>query len=261
MRRFNLTILPLFFFFVACSDQPEQSPIDGNLKEKVYSSMEEEAKALALPVSELNSLSKSEKRQRAAAVILADYVVLKDSSYHLNISKEYAKSIGVDGESYERVKKDLELSNKAIKDALKVGEKLDLPDIKKEAKEYKEKKDTSLLSESTRGASSLYFQLNKGRQEGRIYTYNSNIGRDYFRPELMKKVVRFTCITNTALVPVYLCGTYTFGVTYTKSKTGSLFHNTEMWVRLAASGSGIRGGVFFATSDSKGGKCYWKAWE
>ena len=261
MRRFNLTILPLFFFFVACSDQPEQSPIDGNLKEKVYSSMEEEAKALALPVSELNSLSKSEKRQRAAAVILADYVVLKDSSYHLNISKEYAKSIGVDGELYERVKKDLELSNKAIKDALKVGEKLDLPDIKKEAKEYKEKKDTSLLSESTRGASSLYFHLNKGRQEGRIYTYNSNIGRDYFRPALMKKVVRFTCITNAALVPVYLCGTRTFGVTYTNSKTGSLFHNTEMWVRLAASGSGISGGVFFATSDSRGGKCYWKAWE
>ncbi|MFC2264600.1 MAG: hypothetical protein ACFNM7_05155 [Prevotella conceptionensis] len=261
MRRFNLTILPLFFFFVACSDQPEQSPIDGSLKEKVYSSMEEEAKALALPISELNSLSKSEKRQRAAAVILADYVVLKDSSYHLDISKEHAKSIGVDGESYERVKKDLELSNKAIKDALKVGEKLYLPDIKKEAKEYKEKKDTSSLSESTRAVSSLYFQPGYRRQEGRIYTYNSNIGRDYFRPALMKKVVRFICITNAALVPVYLCGTHTFGVTYTKSKAGSLFHNTEMWVRLAASGSNIAGGVFFATSDSRGGKCYWKAWE
>ena len=261
MRRFNLTILPLFFFCVACSDQPEQTPIDGNLKEKVYSSMEEEAKALALPVSELNSLSKSEKRQRAAAVILADYVVLKDSSYHLNISKEYAKSIGVDGESYERVKKDLELSNKAIKDARKVGEKLDLPDIKKEAKEYKEKKDTSSLSESTRAVSSLYFQPNYGRQEGRIYTYNSYIGRDYFRPALMKRRVRFICITNTALVPVYFCSTRTFGVTYTNSKTGSLFHNTEMWLRLAASGNGIGGAVGFATSDSRGGKCYWKAWE
>lgn len=261
MRRFNLTILPLFFFFVACSDQPEQSPIDGSLKEKVYSSMEEEAKALALPISELNTLSKSEKRQRAAAVILADYVVLKDSSYHLNISKEHAKSIGVDGESYERVKKDLELSNKAIKDALKVGEKLSLPDIKKEAKEYKEKKDTSFPSESTRAVSSLYIQPSYGRQQGLIRTYNSNIGRDYFRPAIMKKVVRFICETKTALVPVYFCSTHSFGVTYTNSKAGSLFHNTEMWLRLAASGNGIRAGVGFATSDSKGGECFWKAWE
>ena len=102
----------------------------------MYSSRFEEAKALALPIDEVNSTPKNIKDKRAAAVILSNYVSIKDSLYSLDISKEDAQKIGVDADLYTSILEDLKNSNKTIKDARQQGEHISLPNIKEEYKKY-----------------------------------------------------------------------------------------------------------------------------
>lgn len=56
------------------------------------------SQALALPVDEINSIPNNIKDKRAAAVILSNYVSIKDSLYSLDISKEEAQKIGIDAD-------------------------------------------------------------------------------------------------------------------------------------------------------------------
>ena len=123
----------------ACTERFARSICtDGNnIRKRTYTSETEEAKALAVSIEELRQMPKETRAKRAAAIILADYVSLKDCTYHLNISKEEAKKLGIDGDLYDNVAANLEESNKAIRKALKEGYKLALPDIKKEADKYK----------------------------------------------------------------------------------------------------------------------------
>ena len=123
----------------ACTERFDRSTCtDGNnIRKRTYTSETEEAKALAVSIEELRKMPKETRAKRTAAIILADYVSLKDSTYHLNISKEEAKKLGIDGDLYDNVAANLEESNKAIRKALKEGYKLALPDIKKEADKYK----------------------------------------------------------------------------------------------------------------------------
>ena len=127
----------------ACTERFNRSICtDGNnIRKRTYTSETEEAKALAVSIEELRQMPKETRAKRAAAIILADYVSLKDSTYHLNISKEEAKKLGIDGDLYDNVAANLEESNKAIRKALKEGYKLALPDIKKEADKYKSRQN------------------------------------------------------------------------------------------------------------------------
>ena len=84
---------------ISCSnDDSNDYEGDNSVKLKSYSSQIEEAKALALPVDEINSIPNNIKNKRAAAIILSNYVSIKDSLYSLDISKEEAQKIGVDAD-------------------------------------------------------------------------------------------------------------------------------------------------------------------
>lgn len=107
------------------------------MKAKVYSSKIEEANALAVPVEDLDEIPQNVKEKRAAAVILSNYVSLNDSTYSLDISAEEAKKLGITEDLYYEIVNDLEKSNEAIKEATKNGEKLILPNVKKEAEDYR----------------------------------------------------------------------------------------------------------------------------
>lgn len=236
----------------SCSDNDYRTQENSkSVKSRIYSSQVEEAKALALPVDEVNRMPKKIKDKRAAAVILSNYVSIKDSLYSLDISKDDAKKIGIDEDLYMAILQDLISSNKAIINARKNGEKIILPDIKKEFEKYKKSNKTSQLENfpTTRAT----------KQSGSISTTGTEEGKASFQPTYDKTAVTFTCRTNAAITPVYTCKTYAFGVWKVRTKVGTLFTNSVVNVELAASGSSIWASVCFATTDSNGGSCNWKA--
>ena len=124
---------------ISCSnDNQKIQEGDNSVNIKSYSSQIEEAKALALPVDEINSIPNNIKDKRAAAVILSNYVSIKDSLYSLEISKEEAQKIGIDADLYISILEDLNNSNRAIKEARLQGKKISLPNVKEEYKEYRQ---------------------------------------------------------------------------------------------------------------------------
>ena len=124
---------------ISCSNDDQKiQEGDNSVNIKSYSSQIEEAKALALPVDEINSIPNNIKDKRAAAVILSNYVSIKDSLYSLDISKEEAQKIGIDADLYISILEDLNNSNRAIKEARLQGKKISLPNVKEEYKEYRQ---------------------------------------------------------------------------------------------------------------------------
>jgi hypothetical protein len=121
-----------FLFVVTCGIlifASCDSGVKNSVKTRKYKSLHEEAVALALPDSEVATFPEKYKAQRAASVILTEYVEQKDSSFYLTISREDAKELGVDGDLYDNVVKDLDNTNNAIKEMNKKGQKIDLPDL------------------------------------------------------------------------------------------------------------------------------------
>ena len=121
-----------FLFILACGALLLATSCNNNsLRNKKYKSVHEEAIALALPDSEVATFPQKYKAQRAASVILIDYIEQKDSTYYLTISREDAKKLGVDGDLYDNIKKSLDNTNNAIKELKKKGEKIELLDVEK----------------------------------------------------------------------------------------------------------------------------------
>ena len=121
-----------FLFIFACGALLLATSCNNNsLRNRKYKSLHEEAVALALPDSEVATFPEKYKAQRAASVILTEYVEQKDSSFYLTISREDAKELGVDGDLYDNVVKDLDNTNNAIKELNKKGEKIELLDVEK----------------------------------------------------------------------------------------------------------------------------------
>ena len=89
-------------------------------------------------IEQINSIPNNIKDKRAAAVILSNYVSIKDSLYSLEISKEEALKIGIDADLYISILEDLNNSNRAIKEARLQGNKISLPNVKEEYKEYRQ---------------------------------------------------------------------------------------------------------------------------
>uniref|UniRef100_UPI00359F18FC hypothetical protein n=1 Tax=Prevotella heparinolytica TaxID=28113 RepID=UPI00359F18FC len=137
---------------ISCSnDDSNIQENNNNVKTRVYSSQIEEAKALALPVDEVNSVPKRIKEKRAAAVILSNYVSIKDSLYSLDISKEDAQKLGVDADLYIRVLQDLKNTNNIIEKARQKGEKIILPNVKEEYRKYKQSNKVPLTRSGNKG--------------------------------------------------------------------------------------------------------------
>ena len=85
---YTLTFILALFVGVLTSCSNDDSCIQknpNNIKTRAYSSQIEEAKALALPINEVNSIPKEIKDKRAAAVILSNYISIKDSLSYLEI--------------------------------------------------------------------------------------------------------------------------------------------------------------------------------
>ena len=123
-----------FLFVVTCGIlifASCDSGVKNSVKTIKYKSLHEEAVALALPDSEVATFPEKYKAQRAASVILIDYIEQKDSTYYLTISREDAKKLGVDGDLYDNIKKSLDNTNNGIKELNKKGEKIELLDVEK----------------------------------------------------------------------------------------------------------------------------------
>ena len=253
---YTLTFILALFVGVLTSCSNDDSCIQknpNNIKTRAYSSQIEEAKALALPINEVNSIPKEIKDKRAAAVILSNYISIKDSLYSLDISEKDAQTIGVDADLYNSVLQDLKNTNKAITEARLHGEKVSLPNVKEESKKYRMSKEVP---------QALTRSGNKGKnQYGYISTNGTEEGTDAFLPTSDKSSVKFTCRTNAAIAPVYTCKTFVFGGWNAKTKVGTLFTNTDVVVKLAASGSNVTAKLYYATTDSNGGSCNWVAIE
>ena len=177
----NILFKVVTFIIASCliscaNDDTNIQKNNKSVKTKAYSSQVEEAKALALPVDKINNIPKSIKDKRAAAVILSNYVSIKDSLYSIDISKEDAQKLGVDADLYTSILQDLELSNKIIKEARQKGEKLVLPDIKEEAKKYRI--SNQIPQVITR------FGDNGKNQYGAIGTMGNEEGMDTFLPKI-----------------------------------------------------------------------------
>lgn len=230
----------------SCSQDDELPTVNPENSNTILTEQEEAIK-LATTVNELRILKPEVKAQRKAAILLSEYVSLNGDEYSLDISLEEAKSLGISADMYNKIVSDLEVSNTAIKNAIKNGNQVELIDIKKAAKAYKNKNYVEVTT--TRSSS----------QSGRISTDGNEFGTQSFYPDYSKAKVRFRCRTGAALAPVYTCKTFVFQAWNAKVATGSLFTTTQVDVPLAASGSSLCADLYFQTTDSNGGSADWEA--
>lgn len=244
----TIGVLVLLAMVVSCGQDDETDAISprGNSK-----SAKLEAYDLGVTVEELALMPQNVKEKRAASIKLSHYIVISDSSYALEISKDDAEKIGVSKGLYDEILSDINITNEAIRNARENGAKIELPDIKTEAEAFDRGK--RILQAETRSGN------NGKNQYGTITTGDTSEGMDSFYPTIDKSSVLFTCRTAAAPLPVYTCKTYVFGQWNSSVKAGTLFTNTDVSVPLAASGSGLCANVFFTTTDSNGGSCTWQA--
>lgn len=196
----------------------------------------------------LNSLSPEAKEHREASMKLADYLEIENDLYVLKISKKDAQKLGISSDIYNKILKDLDITNKEIRKIRQNGGKIDLLDIKKEKEKFIRHNSITVRSG------------NQGRDQfGSISTLGQEEGHDYFYPEYDKSDVEFRCYPTTAPTPIIVCKTEVFGGLNSVSYVGNPFTFTLIPVCLAASGSNLCAKLSFSTTDSYGGKCDWFA--
>ena len=123
-----LKLIPLSLLAIlivsSCAKKDSPSQTNNSVRNRVYASEAEEAKALLLSAEELRQIPKDIRIKRAAALALKDYVYYKDSVFYLNISKEDAKELGVDEDLYEEIIEGIKDTNQKIKECNAKGEKI-----------------------------------------------------------------------------------------------------------------------------------------
>ena len=123
-----LKLIPLSLLAIlivsSCAKKDSPSQTNNSVRNRVYASEAEEAKALLLSVEELRQMPKEIRIKRAAALALKNYAFYKDSVFYLNISKEDAKKLGVDEDLYEEITEGIKDTNKQIKECNAKGEKV-----------------------------------------------------------------------------------------------------------------------------------------
>lgn len=250
----NLLLITLCLGINSCSQNDEECLPNGKEDLYVYGrgNLTEE-EVLALSPNEIPMFTPEMKEMRKAAVILSQYVQMKDSMYVLDIPMEQVKKMGIAEEVYNKILLDLEVSNKAIKEALGKGYEVVFNDVQKAAINY----FAEIRNNRSRGNAPFF--VCDSRQSGGIVTTGPIFGHSFFYPSNEMGRVIFSCRTNTAITPVYTCKTYIFNVWNAKVKVGNIFKVTEIIVPLAVSGSKYCCGVYFQTSDAQGGSAAWKA--
>ncbi|MDE6696141.1 MAG: hypothetical protein K2K25_04620 [Muribaculaceae bacterium] len=247
-----MSLIGLITTLSSCS-QDEDLVISGKLPEtKAYSTAEiQQAKELAIPVSELDNMSEDIKEKRAASIILSDYIKLEGNQYKLAISEQEAQKLGVAPNLYEVIKAEIALTNQTILEYLEMGETIELCDIQSVSKAYKNGKLE--LSDNTSAYSKVAYP------SGTIITTGQEDGTSGFTTEREHTKVLFRCRTAAAPTPIYRCTVTAWGEKKIGSKVGNAITTTEITVPIAASGSGVYATLTFATSDSNGGFCNWQA--
>lgn len=249
---FQLSLIGLLSILSSCSQDDDFMVSEGLSETQIYSNSEiQQAKELAVPVSELNVLSEDIKQKRAASILLSDYIKLEGNQYKFMISEQEAEKLGVTPHLYETIRDEIVYTNGAIQKSLENGDSIELCDIQAISKAYKN--GTLNLSEDTGAYSRVAYP------SGNIATVGQEDGTDGFRTEREHTKVLFRCRTAAAPTPMYRCTVTAWGEKKIGSKVGSVFTTTEITVPIAASGSGVYASLTFATSDSNGGSCFWQA--
>lgn len=93
---FQLSLIGLLSILSSCSQDDDFMVSEGLSETQIYSNSEiQQAKELAVPVSELNVLSEDIKQKRAASILLSDYIKLEGNQYKFMISEQEAEKLGV----------------------------------------------------------------------------------------------------------------------------------------------------------------------
>lgn len=249
MKKFKFQLISAFFFsllFFSCSQKEQNiSSTASSEKNTTYTASE-----LGLSEADFSKLTPKQREQRAANLKLSEFVSLKDSVYSLTISQKEAEAMGISEEMYKNALNEMKVANETIAKCNKEGKPITLTDVKPSIQESKKK--SNIVSKLTSGRAS-------GNQYGHIETYGNTEGYDAFMPREQISNVLFYCQSNAAITPVYTCKTYIFGKWNYGTAVGCLGVETKVKVLLAASGAGLTAKLCFATTDSNGGRCNWRA--
>lgn len=249
MKRFNFQLVSAFFFsllFFSCSQNEQNISLTASSEKNSICTASE----LGLSEADFSKLTPKQREQRAANIKLSEFVSLKDSVYSLTISQKEAEAMGISEEMYKNALNEMKVANEAIAKCNKEGKPITLTDVKPSIQESKKK--SNIVSKLTSGRAS-------GNQYGHIETYGNTEGYDAFMPREQISNVLFYCQSNAAITPVYTCKTYIFGKWNYGTAVGCLGVETKVKVLLAASGAGLTAKLCFATTDSNGGRCNWRA--
>lgn len=110
----------------ACTLDNKAVDIDSTDDLNKLETVAEKAAKLGLSSEVYSRMPEKVRRQREASIKLANYVELKGRTFYLTISKQKAEALGVTGEQYDVVVKDLNATNIAIREAMENGDTLDL---------------------------------------------------------------------------------------------------------------------------------------
>ena len=249
MKKIKFQSISAFFFsllFFSCSQNEQNiSSAASSEKNSICTASE-----LGLSEADFSKLTPKQREQRAANIKLSEFVSLKDSVYSLTISQKEAEAMGISEEMYKNALNEMKVANEAIAKCNKEGKPITLTDVKPSIQESKKK--SNIVSKLTSGRAS-------GNQYGHIETYGNTEGYDAFMPREENSNVLFYCQSNAAITPVYTCKTYIFGKWNYGTAVGCLGVETKVKVLLAASGAGLTAKLCFATTDSNGGRCNWRA--
>lgn len=249
MKKFKFQLICAFFFsllFFSCSQKEQNiSSTASSEKNSICTASE-----LRLSEADFSKLTPKQREQRAANLKLSEFVSLKDSVYSLTISQKEAEAMGISEEMYKNALNEMKVANEAIAKCNKEGKPITLTDVKSSIQESKKK--SNIVSKLTSGRAS-------GNQYGHIETYGNTEGYDAFMPREQISNVLFYCQSNAAITPVYTCKTYIFGKWNYGTAVGCLGVETKVTVLLAACGGGLTAKLCFATTDSNGGRCNWRA--
>ena len=238
--------------FPSCTQDEDLVDTSVDSGVSVHSEAEiQQAKDLAIPVSELDNLSEDVKQKRYASIRLSEYIVLDGNQYKLDITEQQAQELGIDKFHYELIKNEISSTNKVIAETLEGGDSIELCDVQALAKEYKS--GGVIISDESNNQTRVAYP------SGNISTVGQEDGTASFQTEREHTKVLFRCRTAAAPTPVYRCTVTAWGEKKIGSKVGSVFTTTEITVPIAGSGSGVYADLTFATSDSNGGSCTWQA--
>lgn len=138
-------LLGIVFCLFSCQ-QREQTVSDSeseSIDSRLSKSDTLDAIALDLSITEYLNMSDEVKNMRRASLIMAQYITLdrEHRKYSVDISQAQALELGVSKADYERIASEIETFNKALIDMPEINTD-ELPDLKLQYKEYKERVDS-----------------------------------------------------------------------------------------------------------------------